>query len=236
MTQNTKQDHFPPTRTDYIDRELGGGCQGRLNVNRHIMEAYAFPLTVYFRGTKDHWIGEPDEIVQGFFADRLARADFFDNWKSSGKRLRHWLINGFCFYLKERHRANRRDSKATGEMDDPVTESRIAEDMDRAWVMGLVRGALTEARALCDAQGLAEHWRIFEDHFYRGRSYERIEIESGIEPKRAAVMARTAARKFKQKLRELVRQDGVGEESIESEIRGLLEIAGVDDRRKLNEE
>jgi DNA-directed RNA polymerase specialized sigma24 family protein len=192
------------------------------------MDAYAFPLRVYFLGTRDRWIGEPDDVVQGFFADRLGREDFFANWKASGKRLRHWLINGFCFYLKERHRELRRNGRCGADLPEPAFEDNTAADrMDRAWVMGLVREALVEAEALCNAQRLGDHWQIFVSHFYRDRPYESIAPDFGVEPMRAAVMARTAKRKFQMKLRELVRRDGVGEESVEAEINNLLAIAGV---------
>ena len=58
----------------WIGDRLAGGCASA--VNRHIMDVYARPLKIYYMGTSDRWLGEADDIIQGFFADRLAREDF----------------------------------------------------------------------------------------------------------------------------------------------------------------
>lgn len=234
MGDATKQDAFPPTRTDWIDGELGRGTMGRQNVNRHVMEAYAWPLKVYFLGTRDRWIGEPEDIVQGFFADRLGRPDYFNKWKASGKRLRHWLINGFCFYLKEINRDRSRGGKPASESAEPsYDDSAAADEMDRVWVQALVREALVEGEAACARSGLGDHWKIFLSHFYQDQPYERVASSFGVDSTRAAVMARTAKRKFQAALRNLVRQDGVGEESVDAEIEQLLTAVHIRPQRKI---
>src|SRR5882672_12709738 len=98
-----KKDVFPRTLGTWIGRKLQEGKAGRAEVNRHLMSVYAWPLQVYFRGSSDRWLGEPEDIVQGFFADRLDREEFLPGCQESGLRLRRWLMNGFCFYLKELH-------------------------------------------------------------------------------------------------------------------------------------
>ncbi|MBS0195890.1 MAG: hypothetical protein JSR77_03950 [Planctomycetes bacterium] len=233
MGAPAKKDAFPPTRTDYIDDELNRGTSGRQNVNRHIMEVYAWPLKVYFLGTKDRWLGEPEEIVQGFFASRLEMPNFFADWKRNGMKLRHWLINGFCFYLKEEHRRRSRHPRPGSEAPEPYYEDeRAIEKMDLQCIVAFVRSALEMAEKICMDQDLATHWRIFHAHYYGGRPYASIASEFGVHPTRAAVMARTARRKFIHALRELFRRDGVAEESIDAEIRNLLRQAGIDLREE----
>ncbi len=229
MQEATKPDVFPLTRGTWIEDRMGLGESGRRELNNHVMAVYLWPLTVYFRGTRDRYLGEPEEVVQGFFASRLVKKDFFGDWKASGKRLRHWLINGFCFYLKELHRDKRKFDRGSGaEMPEPVyEEAQAAKDIDGVFLRGVVRQAMIEAGRLCEAQGLAEHFKIFEAHFYLDQPYEQVGVLHGVDATRAAVMARTAKRKFQSALRELFMRDGADPARVDDEINSLLRIAGV---------
>ena len=86
-----KQDAFPQTLRTWIGARLVDGHAGRADVNRHLMTVYLRPLKIYFMGTSERWLGEPDDVVSGFFADRLARENFLDDWIASGVSLRRWL-------------------------------------------------------------------------------------------------------------------------------------------------
>jgi len=229
MAHATKPDVFPLTRGTWILHCIGNGDIGRRDLNNHVMAVYLWPLSIYFRGTRDRYLGDPDEVVQGFFASRLAKDEFFIDWKRSGKKLRHWLINGFCFYLKELHREKIRHDRGGGaEMPEPVfEEAAAAREMDSAFLRGIVRKAMIEAAQTCEAQGLVDHFRIFEAHFYNDRPYETIAVQFGVDPTRAAVMARTAKRKFQTALRDLFVRDGADPERVDEEMGGLLRIAGV---------
>ncbi len=220
-----ERDAFPTTMHTWIDQQLADPDRGRANINRHVMEVYAWPLTIYFRGTRDRWLGEPEEIVQGFFADRLDRPDFLTGWRASGLLLRRWLMNAFCFYLAELRRKHRRDSHADEPDDVPAVDLTDPEgEMDRAFVVTIVRQAMNAALESCADAGLAEHWRIFVLHHYSGKSYQTIAANLSITPARAAVMSRTAGRKFKGALRELLNRDGATLDGIDDEIQSLLEV------------
>lgn len=214
---------FPQTLRTWISDELGKGERGRATVNNHVMSVYLWPLQVYFLGTSYRSIGEPSDIVQGFFADRLARPQFFDQWQESGLALRRWLMNAFCFYLKEITPGGRKLTDVDRhDVADDAAEGRFLG----AFVGEIVRTALREAHDACERQGLQDHWAIFIAHHYQDRSYEDVEKEFGVTAARAAVMARTAARKFRDAVREVLIRDGVGEEAVDEEIRELLEGAG----------
>ena len=234
---STKPDVFPLTRGTWIADRIHQGDVGRREINHHVMSVYQWPLTVYFKGTRDRYLGDPDEVVQGFFASRLARPTFFTDWKASGKRLRHWLINGFCFYLKELHRERVRNERGSGaEMPEPAyEEEEAARGMDSVFLRGVVRRAMLEASQMCERQGLSEHFRIFEAHFYLDQPYEAIAAVFNVDPTRAAVMARTANRKFQSALRELFLRDGVDADRIDDEIGNLLRIAGVAGKKVVQE-
>ena len=220
-------DVFPNTLNTWIGEALDRGGQGRLDVNAHLMQTYAWPLRVYFLGTSWRWLGEPDDIVNGFFANRLGRDDFLQQWRDSGLRLRRWLMNAFCFYLREEWNRRRR-RRPSGELDDePLTFSGDPEQVfDRAAVVAFVSRAVGQAAEACAGEGLEDHWRIFVRHHVDGIPFGEMAGEFGVDAARAAVMARTATRKFNTALRAVLARDGVAREDIDREIHLLLEAAG----------
>lgn len=220
-----KEDLFPATRSTWIGDQLRRDDCGRAEVNRHVMTVYALPLRAYFLGTSERWLGDADDIVQGFFADRLARDDFFASWQQSGMPLRRWLMNAFCFFLKEQRRRHRRDSRGSALGDDPITFSGDPDAaIDRAFVVSLVQRALDLTREGCENDSMGDHWRVFEEHHCRGRPYADIAADLGTDAARAAVMARTATRRFRMTLRELLARDSAGDRSdIDEQIRALVE-------------
>jgi DNA-directed RNA polymerase specialized sigma24 family protein len=218
-----RQDIFPSTQRTWIEVTLGQTGKDRLEVNRHVMSLYAHPLRVYFLGTSVRWLGDADDVVAGFFADRLARDDFFADWKRSGLRLRRWLMNAFSFYLSEQLRQRKRDRRMTGPIPELGTLGASPERLlDRAFGQSIVGEALKSAQAECASKTLTEHWGIFVRHAYDGLPYEQIGPAFGVTPERAAVMARTAARHFRRALRDLLQADGASEIDADNEIKDLL--------------
>lgn len=208
----------------WIAARMGDGVEGRADVNRHIMAVYDWPLRVYFMGSSERWLGEPEDVVGGFFADRLGRSEFLNEWRSSGMRLRRWLMNAFCFYMMELRRQKARDRRA-GELDQEPVAFRGSPEVavDRAFKVSLVREALRVAQEVCDDLRLTEHWNIFVAHYLNSRDYNDIAREFGVTPERAAVMARTASRKFRTAIRDLLAGDGTPDEHVDQEILDLLE-------------
>lgn len=222
---SVRPDVFPSTQRTWIRGALGQSGEEHHEVNRHIMSVYAHPLRVYFRGTSLHWLGDPDDVVAGFFADRLARGDFLEKWQESGLRLRRWLMNAFSFHLNELRRKRRRDHKTAGGLPDVGSEDiRPEQALDRAFGQSIVAEALRLAQEDCAAKKLHAHWAIFMRHFYDGLPYEAIAPAFEVSVARSHVMARTAARHFRTALRNLLLCDGATEREMEDEIRGLLEV------------
>lgn len=204
-------DVFPQTLSTWIrDRLTDGSGGGRREVDRHVMDVYAFPLRVYYLGTRDRNIGEPDEVIQGFFADRLARPEFFAQWQSSGLPLRRWLLNALNFYLKELRRQNQRGHPSGEEAKvEPGTSSGDPErEAERAFVTSMVRAALRNVQRDCDMNALQPHWTSFYEHFYLDRPYADIGKDLGVDAARAMVMARTVRMRFQAELRRMLSIDG----------------------------
>ncbi|MBN8644887.1 MAG: hypothetical protein J0L61_06540 [Planctomycetes bacterium] len=217
-----------PTTVAWLSNRVLEGTRGLDDANRHIMHLYAQPLKVYFLGCTLRWLGEPDDIVQGFFADRLSRPEFLSKWVASRRPLRFWLIVGFKHYLLESARALQRDRRAgpLGAADSDDVGEADPKVFDREYAVSVVREATRRAEQSCEKDGLSEHWKVFTEHHVDSRPYEEIAPRLNIDRARCAVMARTAATRFKNELRALVAWEGATEEQIDREIRSLLEVTG----------
>ncbi len=225
---SSRPDHFPPTLRTWLCGVVGRGDEGIKEAARHVMDVYAWPLSVYFRGSTFRWLGEPDDVVRGFFADRLGREEFFERWLESDRRLRHWLIVAFKHYLFETSRARRRDGRVAGAgaLEEPPSGDAHGESLQGFWreiARSVVGRAMDRAEASCAADKLEEHWVVFRRHMVDGASYAEIEKERGIPAARAAVMARTAGNRFRIALREGVAWPGASEGDIDQEIASLME-------------
>jgi DNA-directed RNA polymerase specialized sigma24 family protein len=225
-----KKNHFPPTLCTWIEGRLDDGTIGRDAINRHVMESYELPLRIYYLGTSWRTLGEPEDIINGFMADRLERPNFFTQWKSSGKRLRHWLINALHFYLKEQWRRDRRhdamsiDRGTSEDTDHSAFEPSMNDrDVDRAWAKSLVASAIRDAQQSCVADGYEDHWRLFMRHHLDGINYRQCADEFDVDAKRCAVMVRTAATRFRTAIQARLLQDGVPEDELPDEVAGLQE-------------
>jgi len=212
-----EQDPFPSTDMTWLGRSIRDGERGRLAAGEHVMRIYADPLRVYLRGSSFRSLDDADDLVNGFFASRLSRERFLHDWLSSGRPLHRWLIVGFRHYLFET--ARRRSRWRQRRHDAPEAAEPAERAFHRESALALVREALRMAHDRCRDQGLHEHWRIFLAHHMDGRAYEQIVPDQ----RRAAVMARTAANRFRAALREIVGWPGATEEQIDDEIRALME-------------
>ena len=225
MAQETRtRDVFPVTQRTWLGRALVRGREGLSEANRHIMEVYAHPLKVYYLGSSFRSLGEPDDVVQGFFADRLARDGFLDRWMESDRPLRYWLIVGFKHFLFERSREMKRGARAQALPDEIGVQTDEPEThFHREAALAIAAEAMRQAHDECEARGQGDHWGIFVRHYVDGQGYEAVGQEFGVTHRRAAVMARTAANRFRAALRELVSWNNAGADEVDAEIRSLLE-------------
>jgi len=218
---------FPETLRTWLGEQLEGSPDGLCSAREHIMRVYAEPMAVYIRGSSFRKLDDPDDLVRGFFADRLSRETYLNQWRESGRPLRFWLIVGLKHYLLEETRRRRRgNAGALYESDAAGTEPASDGAYFKAVAIGVVREAISQTGERCRKAGLDEHWMIFRRRYIGGECYAQIAAEAGITPGRAAVMARTAAARFRDTLRESVGWDGATPSEIEDEIRSLMEVTG----------
>lgn len=228
-TEQQKPDEFSTTQYTLLERWLSEDSEGRLKAARHIMKAYAHPLKVYYLGSTFRTMGDAEDMVRGFFADRLDREDFLQKWLDSRKRLRHWLITAFKHFLYEQIRADARHKHQQEPEDGHLIAAEDAEAQPetafhRAVAISLVQQAMQLTAEACESEGLGQHWYALMQRRIEGRAWPEIAEELDITPSRLRVMSRTAENRFRRCLRDLLAWPSAADVEIDAEIRSLLEL------------
>jgi hypothetical protein len=81
-----------------------------------------------------------------------------------------------------------------------------------------MREACQEVETICSADGQDAMWLVFRRHFLDGIPYVLLVDETGYEPARAAVVARTVANRVRAAIKRLMVLDGIPEEELEGEL------------------
>ena len=241
-------DRFPTTHATWIEAQLtiaeamGSGSTGAReameSLRRHLMERYRSPLEAYVRGSSMRGLGEPGELVAGFFADRLGSRDFVTNWRASGMPLRRWMMNGISYYgrgvARDRARDRMRqfpeapDAEAGGGgLESSLVEERDASQaFDEAWALRILNEALARVHADLDALGRLDEYEIFRRHVVDGMPYEPIAEDLQLTRQQCANAVRRIGRRVREALRDVLRDDGERTERIDEAVREVLAVLG----------
>jgi len=233
-------DAFPSTNAEWLHQELDAGEERRRALRTVVMARYFEPLRIYVKGSSYRHLGESAELVSAFFVSRFARDDYLDAWRESRMTLRRWLINGLILSMREevrrRRRAAKRGMQGNGDMrtgeDGPVDPLELLESpepeaeaaFERAWAASILREACEEVETICHADGEDSMWLLFRRHFLDGQPYALLVDETGYEPARAAVVARTVANRVRAALKRLIVRDGIAADEVDVE---LQRVAGM---------
>jgi hypothetical protein len=233
----TSHDAFPSTHTTWMHGELDAGEERRRALRSIVMARYFEPLRIYVKGSSYRHLGESAELVSAFFVSRFARDDYLDAWRESGMTLRRWLINGLILSMREEVRRRRRAAKrgliGTGQagtetgddaaeadpfasLESPEPEAVAA--FERAWALATMREACQEVETICNADGEEAMWLVFRRHFLDGVPYVLLVDETGYEPARAAVVARTVANRVRAAIKRLMVLDGIADDELDGEL------------------
>jgi hypothetical protein len=213
------------------DAAAGTAAARAREARLHVMERYAAPLEVFVRGSSLARLGEPAEIVNGFFAARLSDAGYLRAWPASGMRFRRWLMNGILFYgqglARDAARAAARGATvAADELDRRVGAGSVAEaDFERAWALAVVREATARVEAELLDEGRAVEFDVFRRHAILGQPYAAFAQEVDRTPQQCAGATRLVAQRVRAALADVLREEGVPEAEIDDEIarvRGVL--------------
>jgi hypothetical protein len=183
-------------------------------VNAHVMQRYFEPLCAYVRSSRFARLDEPADLVNAFFASRLARTDYLEKWLASGLPLRRWLANGLLLSLRERVRSDQRRIARETEAAMPADAAHEVDAvaaLERAWAEGLVQAvALAVSKAL-DSEGRAGAWHVFERRVIGGVTIEALEGETGQRSSEIHAMLRLVSRRLRQEIEAQLRREGIRE-------------------------
>ena len=235
------EDVFPSTHDSWLCQMLDGPPEQVERAAVALMARYRDPLRVYFEGSSFGRLGvqglidfgDAEELVHGFLANRLARADFLAAWRRSGMRLRRFVMNGFLFYLREQARAARRRRlrEQRAEPADEGLSEDATTDFERTWALSVVREASEMAAASLESRGRGMHWRLFVRHFVDGVPYGDLVEPFGLTPSQAASAARDVAFELRRCMRVVLSRDGITESDLGPELALIEQLLRPEARR-----
>jgi len=226
---------FPSTHQTWISETLfvarGDGADARAardRVNAHVMQRYFEPLQAYVRSSRFARLDEPADLVNAFFASRLARADYLESWLASGLPLRRWLANGLLLSLRERVRADARRTAREAEAALPADASHDVDAvaaLERAWAEGLVQAAVKEVSDALATEGRAQAWTVFRRRAVDGITYAALQGETGLAVNALEAMVKLVSRRLRTAIESNLRAEGVRESEIELQAIDALRLA-----------
>jgi DNA-directed RNA polymerase specialized sigma24 family protein len=235
-------DIFPSTHDSWLCEMLDGPPEQVERAAVSLTARYREPLRLYFEGSSFRRLGaqglvdfgDGEDLVHGFLATRVARAEFLAAWRKSGMRLRRFVINGFIFYLREQARAARRRRSREQTVADGAGEALEDDsiaDFDRAWAVSVIREASEKTAASLADRGRAKHWELFRRHFVDGVPYGELVEPFGLTPSQAASAARDVAFELRRCLRAVLSRDGITEADVGPELALIEQMLRPDGRR-----
>jgi len=226
---------FPSTHQTWISETLfvarGDGADARAardHVNAHVMQRYFEPLQAYVRSSRFARSDEPADLVNAFFASRLARADYLESWLASGLPLRRWLANGLLLSLRERVRADTRRMAREAEAAlpaDAAHEVDAVNALERAWAEGVLQAAVQEVRDALAAEGRAQAWQVFRRRAIDGITYAALQGEMGLAMNQLEAAVKLVTRRLRAAIEASLRAEGVRESEIEAQAVHALRLA-----------
>ena len=242
------RDHFPSTHATWIDAQLTIAEEGdraaaagdaaataraagaRDALRRHVMERYAAALRAYAGGSSLAELGEPDDLVNGFFAAALDRPDFFRDWRSHGGPLRRWMMNGLLFHARGVRR-DRGRIREHGAGDASALEALAGGQEDgaerafeRAWANALLQSVCDRVREALDAEGDVRSFEAFRRHVIDGRTYAEVAGELGLTVARCASAVRAVTERVRAAAVRALVEEGVHREDAAAELRRIEEL------------
>ena len=225
---------FPETQTVWISDRLSEGEAGMMLANGYVMESYVRPLSIYCSkiGLARTVRIDADDLVHGFFANRLSNSEYLKSWLTSGLRLRQWLRNGLHFYV---HELRRQNAAQLGKLGPHIGDQALPEEVpsegaahdhefERAWALAALDLAMKETKEGLEKRNRRDEWEMFCSHHVEGVPHaiigERFQLST------AQVAQRTFAvgAQLRDELYGILRKDGALRSEIDVEVRSMMEV------------
>ena len=175
---------------------------------------------------------DADDLVHGFFANRLSNSEYLKSWLTSGLRLRQWLRNGLHFYV---HELRRQNAAQLGKLGPHIGDQALPEEVpsegaahdhefERAWALAALDLAMKETKEGLEKRNRRDEWEMFCSHHVEGVPHaiigERFQLST------AQVAQRTFAvgAQLRDELYGILRKDGALRSEIDVEVRSMMEV------------
>jgi DNA-directed RNA polymerase specialized sigma24 family protein len=232
-------DHFPSTHETWIAdqlREVRGGsasaaAQAAQQLRTHIMVRYREPLLAYAGASSFRTLSTPEDLVHGFFAERLHDVEYLRSWTGTGMKLRRWLCNGLLLHMFNEAKKRRRDARvvdvaAEALRQSPPDQPAADRAFDRAWARGVIERAVAATDQAMRAEGREDAWRLFARHAIDGLSQVAAASEAGLSEGEAKARLRLAVRRFRDAVAAELITEGVPPSGVQAEAEAIVSVFG----------
>lgn len=229
---------FPSTHRSWFETQLTQLSDGSeperaealARVRALLFERYRAPLCAYVQVSRLRHLGDPDELVHGYFVKLLDSCAGLHRWLDSGRPLRRWLLTGLLFHARGVARDVGRDREIhpLGPGDATLgVEASAERAFERAWCRELVEHAYAAAAESMEREGRGAQWEIFRRHVIEGQPYAPIARELGVALHQCADATRAALAEVRRALRTAMIDEGVSREELSEDqvLRSLLDGA-----------
>ena len=218
---------FPTTQQTWLRECLAESTasearsRGLRDAREHVMRRYYEPLAAYLGATSYRDIDAPSARVAAFFVDRFGDDTYLQAWKASGLPLRRWLVNGLLFWLRTAVRRRRREERRLGGAHElSLVEHHAGPDavFEREWARSIVGDACEVVAQVLQREGESQRWVLFCRHVLDGLSYGEVATAHGCDERDVRNACRLVRSRLEEALLELLRDEGVSEARLESEV------------------
>lgn len=230
-------DHFPSTHETWIVDQLrvvdGGSpaevAEAARQLRTHIMVRYREPLLAYAMASSFRSLSTPEDLVHGFFAERLQDVEYLRSWSGTGVRLRRWLCNGLLLHMFKVAKQRRREAREVDAASDalrqqPLREPAADQAFDRAWARGVVERAVQATQQSMHAESRGDVWRLFARHAIDGLSQADAAREAGLSEGEAKARLRLAVRRFRDAVAAELIVEGVPLAEVQTEAEAIVSV------------
>jgi len=232
-------DHFPSTHQTWIVDQLrvvdrgspADVAEAAQQLRTHVMVRYREPLLAYAAASSFRTLSTPEDLVHGFFAERLHDVAYLRTWTGTGMKLRRWLCNGLLLHMFNEAKKRKRDARAVDAAAEALRQSppeQPAADraFDRAWARGVIERAVAATEQSMRAEGREDAWRLFARHAIDGVSQVAAASEAGFSEGEAKARLRLAVRRFRDAVAAELITEGVPPAEVQAEAEAIVSVFG----------
>ena len=208
-----------------------------------LLDRYWKPVYCYLRH-KGHDNEQAKDLTQGFFHEVVLNRNLIKRADQSKGRFRTFLLHALDQYLlnERRNQTAQKRSPRGGlvpfdiisppALPGAVSSLNPEDSYNYAWTASMLDQVLSQVEAECEAEGLAVHWRLFQEKVVQPilgesspPSFEEL-CEKYVldDPKKAANMLTTVKRRLQKAVKQYLRNTSTSEEGIHEEFAEILQF------------